>query len=563
MGAVSEQSFISGGRPPVLRFAWRLYQSDDAFRGLVDFAIVGSVVLLFLDPWALQSARNLTDRAFSVFETLVSQRIERMPQGVAPEARTKSAQLPPPQQVAAGSSPADTPHDVNAPPTTAASPPAVKSTTGPPTRAASGPPLATQTPAVSPSNDERRAGLTTSPGESAPAAPKQIDVPMPLAAALKSPRLLSPQFLIEIDESAFRSSSSDDQQRLKKATADYRSMRINEMMEDLAHASSADANVLFLRALGLMRQISSNRYSLARHLLQTAVSGGQAQAAVILGILLASGPDGVEKDVSEGRKLIEVAAVAGDRMAQRAAGLGRINGEFGSLDPVTGATWLKRAAEAGDPQAMLHYAYLLSTGTGVETNGHAAENYARRAAEAGLSAAQETLGAWILDRYKSGLIADPTEGVRWLTQAYQLGFSTNALVQLGLFYVDEGRGEWRDRSKSFALFSQCIGYASANCQFAYAYHLQHGFGTPSDPAKSYTYYEVARVLGAPRAPERLQALDRMLSSDEKAKAVELAKSIRSELRAIPTQVIFQYAGNQPPSPWSARSGVSPSAPIRR
>jgi hypothetical protein len=126
----------------------------------------------------------------------------------------------------------------------------------------------------------------------------------------------------------------------------------------------------------------------------------------------------------------------------------------------------------------------------------------------------------------------------------------NALVRLGLFYVDEGRGEWQDRSKSFALFSQF-------------YHLQHGFGTPSDPAKSYTYYEVARVLGAPRAPERLQALDRMLSSDEKAKAVELAKSIRSELRPIPTQVIFQYAGNQPPSPWSARSGVSPSAPIRR
>src|SRR5262249_43789387 len=253
-----------------------------------------------------------------------------MPQGVAPEARPKGAQLPPPQQVAASSSPADTPHDVNAPPTTAASPPAVKSTMGPPTGAASGTPLATQTPAVSPGNDERRAGLTTSPGESTPAAPKQIDVPMPLAVALKSPRLLSPQFLIEIDESAFRSSSSEDQRRLKKATADYRSMRTNEMMEDLAHARSADANVLFLRALGLMRQISSNRYSLARHLLQTAVSGGQAQAAVILGILLVSGPDGVDKDVSEGRKLIEVAAVAGGRMAQRGGGLGHINGGVGS-----------------------------------------------------------------------------------------------------------------------------------------------------------------------------------------------------------------------------------------
>src|SRR5262249_6662393 len=233
---------------------------------------------------------------------------------------------------------------------TPASPPVVEWIRGPPTGTASAPPPArseasspvsvpaTQPPAVSPSKDERRATLT-SPGESRPAAPKQIDVPMPLAAALKSPRLLSPQFLIEIDESAFRSSSSDDQQRLKKATADYRSMRFEEMMDVLAEARPADANVLFLRALGLMRQISSNRFALARHLLQTAASDGRAQGAVILGILLVSGPDGVDKDVNEGRKLIEVAAVAGDRMGQRGAGFGHINGGVGSLDTGSGGSW--------------------------------------------------------------------------------------------------------------------------------------------------------------------------------------------------------------------------------
>src|SRR5262249_58612373 len=150
------------------------------------------------------------------------------PGGVGRGHGRRGAHLPPPQQVAASSSPADTPHDVNAPPTTAASPPAVKSTMGPPTGAASGTPLATQTPAVSPGNDERRAGLTTSPGESTPAAPKQIDVPMPLAVARKSPPLLSPPFLIEIDESPFRSSSSDDQQRAKKATPDNPSMPITQ-----------------------------------------------------------------------------------------------------------------------------------------------------------------------------------------------------------------------------------------------------------------------------------------------------------------------------------------------
>src|SRR5260221_13268210 len=153
-------------------------------------------------------------------------------------------------------------------------------------------------------------------------------------------------------------------------------------MDILEYVSSDDANVFFLRALGLMRQISSNRFALARHLLQTAASDGRAQAAVILGILLVSGPDGVDKDVNGGRKLIEAAAGAGDRMAQRAAGFGHINGEVGSLDSVTGVMWLKRAAEAGDPPALLHYAYLLSTGTGVERKGKKAENYLRRSPEA-------------------------------------------------------------------------------------------------------------------------------------------------------------------------------------
>ena len=50
----------------------------------------------------------------------------------------------------------------------------------------------------------------------------------------------------------------------------------------------------------------------------------------------------MDRDVNEGRKLIEIAAGAGDRMAQRAAGFGHINGEFGSLDPVTGVMWPKK-----------------------------------------------------------------------------------------------------------------------------------------------------------------------------------------------------------------------------
>ncbi len=90
--------------------------------------------------------------------------------------------------------------------------------------------------------------------------------------------------------------------------------------------------------------------------------------------------------------------------------------------------------------AMLHYAYLLSTGTGVEKNENLAEKYVRDAAKAGLTVVQETLGQWIIERYKVALISDPSEGVRWLETAYQSGYSISALCALSSFYLEVGRG---------------------------------------------------------------------------------------------------------------------------
>jgi hypothetical protein len=364
---------------------------------------------------------------------------------------------------------------------------------------------------------------------------------------------MSPPLFVEIDEKAFRSSEPGNQQRLEAAAADYRAMRVDKMMDDLSGTNASDPNALFLRALGVMRQIGTNKFAAAHDLLRAATAGGQQQAAVLLGVLLVAGPPGVDKDVNKGKALIETAAAAGDRMAQRAAGIGYASGEFATLDPVKGAAWLKRAAEAGDAPAMLHYGYLLSTGAGVDQNVTLAEEYVRRAAVAGLTAAQETLGGWILDRYKSGLVSDPTEGIRWLTQAHAAGFSTEALVRLGLFYAQDGRGPWQDRNKSLALFKQCIGYASFRCQFAYANHLQSGVATPRDLVGAYARFEVSGELGAANVSERLQSLERLLSADEKTKAVELAKSIRGDLRPVPAVLVIQYPGARvsPPQPVAA------------
>ena len=70
---------------------------------------------------------------------------------------------------------------------------------------------------------------------------------------------------------------------------------------------------------------------------------------------------------------------------------------------------------------------MLFTGAGVEKDEVAAEQLLERAAAAGLTVAQETLGSWMLDRYKAGVIKTPSEGIRWLERAYQHGFSITAL----------------------------------------------------------------------------------------------------------------------------------------
>ena len=554
------EAFIANRRPPLFRFAWRLYWSEDSFRGLVDFAVIGMVVLFFLEPSVKQSVRDLSDWASSRVDWMMGlQRTEHRPSHSSVQPPPAAAPAAAPRTVAtraaeavAPSPPVPSPMEPLAP---APQPPAK--------------PDAAVAPAVSPAPSiaEQRASadLATPPAETESRAAKaSVDVPMPLPPGWKVPRLQSTQFLIEIDEAAFRSSTPDDQQRLKKAAGDYRAMRFDEMIDDLTDASSSDANVLFLRALGVLRQSGWDKFAAAHGLLQAAVSGGQRQAAIVLGILLVAGPEGVDKDLDQGKNLIETAAEAGDRMAQRAAGIGHIGGEFGSLDPVKGVAWIRRAAEAGDTPAMLHYGFLLSIGCGVEKNTALAEDYVRRAAVAGLTAGQETLGAWIVDRYKSGLAADPSEGVRWLKQAYELGYSTYALVRLGIFYNDDGRGAWRDRNKGFALFGLCAGYASSSCQFGYAWHLANGFGTRINTVESYARYEVARQLGATKAPERLQALQRVLSPGEEPKAIDLATSIRGELRPVPTTVVFQYPGVRPqPSPWPVTASSVPAAASSR
>ena len=377
---------------------------------------------------------------------------------------------------------------------------------------------------------------------------------MPLLPETRNPRVTT-LLLVGIDDQAFRSSKPEDRERLLQALAKHRAMRFDEILDHLSKANSADPNVLFMRALGVMASVDSNRFRTPMIFFARPLRAGIV-GPIVLGALLVSGVMGVDRVPDEGRRLIEGVAAKGDRIAQRVAGLAHTNGEFGALDPAKGAAFTT-AAKAGDPPAMLYFANLLATGAAVEKNEALAEDYLRRAATAGLTAAQETLGTWIVDRYKVGQTSDPSEGIRWLTQAYEVGHSISAVLRLAVFYADDGRGSWRDRQKSFAFLELCERFAWSQCQFAYAHHLRNGFGTPADYVNAYTRFEVARMLGSSNASQRLERLQPLITAEEKTAALERAKSLRHDLQPVPAKWPFQHSDVRPPaSPWKKPAEAS-------
>jgi TPR repeat protein len=497
-------AFLSGGRrPPFFRYVLHLYSSDQVFRGIADFALIGAVVLLFMHPPSGEWFRRTKPDAAPTAKPVQQQ----------PTAQSTPTKPPPPTSASTAR---------NAAPSV----PGAQSPVPPPAPAPGG----------------------TASGR----------VPMPAVAEIGHPRLLF-RFLVDVDENAFRSSAPRERQQLSKAAQAHRAWRYSQMLDDLAGLRLDDPNVAFMQGVAALHQNDSDRYS--RGAERFRVAAGAGQASTLLGVLLVSGPQGVDKDIEAGKRLIEAAAAKGDSMAQRAAGIGYLDGEFGVLNPGRAAGYFKSAVAAGDLPAMMHYAHMLFTGAGVEKDEAAAEDLVERAARAGLTVGQETLGRWILERYKAGVAGDPSDGVYWLERAYQQGFAITALTRLALFYGYEGRGsKWSDRSKSLELFTQAVAFADMQAQYGYATAFHFGYATPKDVVKAYTHYELARQLGSTNAEGRLKTLDDMLSPSEKSGALESARSLRRELKPIPGVVVLQRPDvPQLPSPWPAPSPASTAA----
>ena len=380
------------------------------------------------------------------------------------------------------------------------------------------------------------------------------------------------QTSVTVDRSALRSSAAADQPKLLAALGAYYRGEWAKAVDTLNPATAADPTVQFVKALALLIPGTTDQVRDAQTLLRSAAAAGQRQASVMLGRMLMVGWGTMAKDEQRGRELIEQGAAAGDPYAMRLAAIGYLDREFGSYDPVKAVDLTRKAAEAGEPVAMMQLAYLIRTGRGGLARDDAKVlDYLRRSAQAGYTDAQYTLARWTIERYENRETEDPSEGFKWYERAYQHGYSFPALVNLARAYRFALVAPWFDTKRSFALLELCAPYAFSFCHYWLAEEYRSGAGTAQDLVKAYAHYSVARRLGLEYAQNDLQQLDAVLLPNARTTATQLAETISAGLKTIPWVVSLQSpeADSAGPSPWATQASpprpqpAAPAAPAQQ
>ena len=335
---------------------------------------------------------------------------------------------------------------------------------------------------------------------------------------------------IEFDLELFDSSTPEVRSQLLSAAKAFQENDYVKVLDQLNDADQADANVAMLRGMATMALPGVENFQSGYALLRSAAEQGQRQAKTFWGVFLVQGGAGVNRDIAQGRALLEEAALAGDADAARVLGRGYRNGEFGTIDNALAVKFLRKAVELGDPAAMLDLAAFATKGIGMEKDEAEADRLVHRAAEAGYVRAYAVLGLFYIVKYASGWMPDPSEAIKWLTRGADAG-DPDALWYLGSLHSHHAKEPpWRDERKGAEYFKRCADMWYPKCLFAYGAAFHRGIGIQQDLVKAYAYYSLSMSINTPKVGKRLKELEESLSATEIAEARRLAETLRQQRR---------------------------------
>lgn len=222
-----------------------------------------------------------------------------------------------------------------------------------------------------------------------------------------------------------------------------------------------------------------------------AAEGGHAAAARALGMLRMGGLD---KDPDEAARWMRQGGDGGDETARSALSDLVLAGRGTPDDRMRVRAWFQEAADRGDPVAAFNLAVCLFEAVGGERDEREAAIWMIRAAEH-VPAAQFWHGRMLLEGRL--MACDPVMARSWISKAAEAGI-TDAEVTLGQMMVN-GTGGPRDHTRALRLFEVAAAKGHAGAEFAVGALFGGGHDVPVDRKLAQARFQKAADMGHPHA----------------------------------------------------------------
>ncbi len=232
-----------------------------------------------------------------------------------------------------------------------------------------------------------------------------------------------------------------------------------------------------------------------------AAAAGQRGACVRAAMMLLEGVDGRQRNVEAAEEFLRAGVKQGDdearwRLSRLLAEAGRGNDEAFEL--------ALAAAAAGYAAAEYDlYWHYLRGGTGLQPDLQAANDALRRAADAGVPEAQFRYGVLLADGRGNNIVGDVAKAAECFAQARE-SVPASAL-QLGALYA-LGLDGPADPVRAADEYRFAAEHGITEAQFRLGVMLEFAHGIPSDQNAAYQWYHLAAAAGDQRAADRRQGL---------------------------------------------------------
>lgn len=239
----------------------------------------------------------------------------------------------------------------------------------------------------------------------------------------------------------------------------------------------------------------------------------------------------VEMDIDK----VKQDAANGDCDAQYALGMAYLFGWDIEEDPDLGYSYLRKAVDGGQTEAMTLLVRLFMQGEYQGITAEEAAQMAIRAAKDSIPDAMLYAGLAYMDGIS--VEQDYSRAARLFRNAANKG---NAEARVNLAYLyQEGLGVGKDENKAFKLYKLAAGTGNLNAMFHLGVCYEFGVGTDVDRALAAEQYRLCSEKGDPMAMERLGHLYTVGFGDQPvddAQAFDLF--VQSASYGVPTAMLM-------------------------